>query len=103
MQITIFSKKRQAKDGRTFWSYLSTLTKKDGEKVTVSVKFREECGAPKPENCPCNIVFDKHEGNLSERSFMREDTGEMFTAYTLWLSGWRPGEEYVDHSLDEFF
>jgi hypothetical protein len=103
MEITIFAKKRQTKDGRIFWSYLSTLTKKDGEKVTVSVKFREECGSPKPEDCPMNIIFEKHEGNMSSRDFVREDTGELFTSYTLWLSGWKVGEPYVDHSLDEYF
>lgn len=103
MEITVFAKKRNTKDGRIFWSYLSTLTKKDGERVTVSVKFREECGSPTPEDCPMNIIFEKHEGNMSSRDFVREDTGEFFTSYTLWLSDWKEGSPYEDHSLDDFF
>lgn len=102
MEITIYAKKRNTADGKTFYSYLSTLNRKDGTKQTVSVKFREEAGNPKPELCPMNIKFDKVMGNMSTKEFIREDTGESAMSYTLWISAWEPGTPFVDHSLDEF-
>lgn len=102
MNITVFAKKRTTEDGKkTFYNYLATLVKKDGSEIKVSVKFREECGAPKPEKCPCNIIVDKGKANLSTREVTTND-GEIVTVYTLWVSEWKPGEEYKDHSLDEF-
>lgn len=102
MEITIYSKKRKAKDGRSFYAYLSTLTRNDGTKQTVSVKFREMCGSPKPEQCPMNIKFDKRNANMSTSEFVREDTGEVGTSYTLWVTAWEQGAPFVDHSLDAF-
>ena len=102
MEITIFAKKRTASDGKSFYSYLSTLTRKDGTKQTVSVKFRDEAGNPKPEKCPMNIKFDRGSANVATKEFIREDTGEVATGYTLWVSAWEPGAPFVDHSLDDF-
>lgn len=102
MEITIYAKKRTTAEGKSFFSYLSTLTRKDGTKQTVSVKFRDECGNPKPENCPMNVKFDKGSANMATREFVREDTGEVGTSYTLWVSAWEPGTPFVDHSLDDF-
>lgn len=102
MEITIFAKKREAKDGRKFTSYLATLTKKSGEKTTVAVKFREDCGAPEPKNCPMNIVCEKKALNMSERNYVDNETGEVRTSYTLWVSEWKQGSPYVDHSMDEY-
>ena len=102
MEIAIFAKKRTSNEGKTFYSYLSVLTRKDGVKQTVSVKFRDVCGNPKPESCPMNIVFDKKRANLSAKEFIREDTGEVGTSYTLWISSWELGTPYIDHSLDDF-
>lgn len=102
MEITIFAKKRTTKDGKTFYGYISTLTRKDGTKQTVSVKFRDECGSPKPEKCPVNIKFDKSDANLATSEFVREDTGERATSYTLWVSAWENVSPYIDKSLDDF-
>jgi len=102
MEITIYAKKRTTTDGKTFFSYLSTLTRKNGEKQTVSVKFRDEAGSPKPEKCPMNIKFDKGDANMATREFTREDTGEIGLSYTLWISRWEQGAPFVDHSLDDF-
>lgn len=102
MEITIFAKKRTTSDGKPFYGYLSTLTRKDGSKQTVSVKFRDECGNPKPEKCPMNIEFPKAAANLATREFVREDTGEAGKSYTLWVSDWKQGTPYVDTSLDDF-
>ena len=102
MEITISAEKRNAKDGKTFYSYLSTLIRKDGSKQTVAVKFREEAGNPKPEKCPMNIKFDRCAANMATKEFIREDNGEVATSYTLWIPAWEPGEPFVDHSLDDF-
>lgn len=103
MNITVFSKKRQTRDGKkTFYNYIGTLKKKDGTEDTVAVKFREECGAPDPKTCPCNIIVDKGDANLSARDFVREDTGEVINVKTLWVNAWSNGAPYVDHSLDDY-
>ncbi len=102
MEIAIFAKKRTGKDGKTFYNYLSTLTRKDGSRQSVQVKFREACGSPKADKCPLNIIVDKKDCNMSTRDFVREDTGEAGLAYTLWVSYWETGSPYVDTSMDEF-
>lgn len=102
MEITIYAKKRTTHEGKTFYTYLSKLKRKDGTEQGVSVKFRDDAGAPKPENCPMNVKFDKGHANLSKHEFAREDTGEVGVSYTLWISRWEQGTPFVDHSLDDF-
>ena len=102
MEIAIFAKKRTSNDGKTFYSYLTTLPRKDGTEQTLTVRFREEAGKPKPENCPMNIVMEKGDVNISKKQFTREDTGETGFSYNLWVSAWKEGSLYVDNSLDEF-
>ena len=69
MEKTIFAKKRSTKDGtRTFNTYFTKLTDTTtGEEFTVQVKFREECGQPKGDECPINIMFDKNDANFTEK------------------------------------
>lgn len=110
MEITLFSKKRTTREGKVFYNYLSTLTKKDGTQVLCTVKFRDDCGMPKPEQCPMNILVDKDHCNLSVKKFTRqvtdpesgEITQEEGMSNTLWISMWLPGGPYVDHSMDDF-
>lgn len=102
MEITIFAKKRSTNEGKVFYTYLSTLQKKDGTKMTVAVKFRDEAGQPKAEKCPMNIKFDKKNANLSAKDYGVDDNGEILTSHTLWVSSWQEGAAYVDHSLDDF-
>lgn len=102
MEITIFAKKRTSQEGRKFFSYLTTLPRKDGTEETMSVKFRDECGAPRPEECPCNIIIQKGDANVSKRNYVREDTGETGTSKTLWVTAWSKGSVYVDTSMDEY-
>lgn len=103
MKITVFAKKKTTMDGKPFVAYVAKLTKKDGGEITASVRFREECGAPKLDDCPCNIEFDKKNANLSQQSYVREDTGEDALSYKLWINAWELSKEvYVDHSLDDF-
>ena len=110
MKLTIFSKKLTSKDGRTFYRYITTLKRKaeDGsiEEVTTSVKFREECGAPKGDACPMNIIVDKEDCNYREKVETYHDQDGEEQAYlnkTLWISGWTESpEKYVDTSMDQF-
>lgn len=111
MEITIFAKKRNTKEGKVFYNFLTTLTKKDGTNQVCTVKFRDEAGTPKAEQCPMNIRVQKDGCNLSSKKFQRqvvdETTGELSTeqgeALTLWISKWAQGQPYVDHSMDDYF
>ncbi len=103
MEITIFSKRRETKDGKKFYAYLTTLTRKNGDKLTTSVKFSDACGNPRPEECPLNITFTKNNGNLSVKQFVNPETGESFDSYTLWIKDWKKSDNvWIDHSLDDF-
>lgn len=110
MEITVFAKKRNTTDGRVFYTYLSTLTKKDGSTVTTQVKFRDSAGKPNPEECPMNIKFDKTDANFTSKDrsedVVDEDTGEVtskiVTSRTLWIAKWSKGSPYVDTSMDDF-
>lgn len=102
MEITIYAKKRTSADGKPFTTFLSTLKKKDGSEVRCTVKFREDCGKPKAEDCPLNIVFEKTDANVSSERYTRKDSGEEAYSFTLWVSKWKPGSPFVDHSMDDF-
>lgn len=106
MEKAIFAKKRSTKDGtRSFNSYFTKLVDTTtGEEFTVQVKFREECGEPK--NCPCNIIIDKKDVNLviKDKTYIDEKTQEekQTTERTMWVSAWKEGAPYEDHSMDNF-
>lgn len=105
MQITIFAKRRNTKEGKTFFQYIATLTRKDGTTETVRVAFRDADGdnkPPKPDSCPRNIVFDKHDSNMATNKYTDTNTGEIKERKTLWLTNWSEGEPYVDHSMDDY-
>lgn len=102
MEITVFAKKRTSKTGKDFYSYLTTLTRKDGSECVATVRFRDGAGYPDPERCPMNLIVDRSAANMATRSYKREDTGEMAIAYTLWVTAWKEGKPFVDSSLDEF-
>lgn len=106
MKVTIFAQKKKTKEGREFYTYLASLTKKDGEEVKVEAKFREECGAPDPKSCPIILEVEKSDANISEKEETYEDElGETkkTTRRRLWISKWIESEEkFVDHSMDDF-
>lgn len=103
MNITVFAKKRTSEEGRKFLSYFGRLKKKDGSDLSVGIRFRDTCPGPKQEDCPMNVIVEKSDANLSERHYEDEDSGEIRTAYTLWVAQWVPDpNEFEDHSLDDF-
>lgn len=102
MIITVFAKRRQTNEGKVFFNYLSTLHNKNGESIPVQLKFRESAGSPRPEECPCNIVVNKEDANLTTREYIDDSTAETRVARTVWITKWKMGEQYVDHSLDDF-
>ena len=79
MKLAIFSKKRTTKpdekgNTRPFWTYLTTLVNKtSGEPLTVQVKFREACGAPEPDLCPCFIEVPQGKCNLSWGTYTNDE------------------------------
>ena len=111
MKLNIFGKKGTSKDGRAFPIYLSTLTKKDGTEMKVSVKFRQDAKQPDLADCPCVIEVDKKNANLTIKEIKDaetgellydETTGEVFRSMSLWVAAWKMVGPYVDHSLDDF-
>lgn len=110
MKLTIYAKKRTTEEGKSFYTYLTTLTKKNGEEMKVQVKFRQDCGNPRGEDCPMNIIVSKDKANLAEEKYtvseVDENTGEVTltakTNYRLWVADWAKGDAYRDTSLDEF-
>ena len=103
MEITIFAKKRQTRDGKKyFFSYLTTLKKKDGSPCTCVVKFATPAENPDPLLCPMNIVVDKSDCNMVIEPYTNERTGEVKDSYRLWVKNYKPGSPYVDHSMDDF-
>lgn len=99
VQLTVFAKKRNTKEGREFTSYLAQLTKKDGTTQTMSVKFKDD--GPALEDCPMNIEVERSDMNISKRNYETED-GEQAISYTLWVKKWSEGSQWIDSSLDEF-
>lgn len=102
MQITVFAKRGQTKEGKVFFRYLATLVNRNGDKRPVQVKFRDAAGAPRPESCPMNIVFEKTDANMQEREYTVPESGEIRTSFTLWVTRWSEGAPYVDTSLDDY-
>ena len=102
MKVTIFAQKKKTKEGREFFTYLATLTKKDGSEDKVEAKFREECGAPDPKKCPLIIEVDKSDANISEKKEKYTDeVGEEkeVTRRRLWISAYSESEEkFIDSS-----
>lgn len=103
MEITIFAKKRTNREGKPFTSFITTLTKRNGEKLTCAVKFHADTVPPKAEDCPMNIEITKADCNLAQKQYTDEKTGEVRYSSTLWVRGWARGTDYIDTSMDEYF
>lgn len=103
MEITIYAKKRTTRDGKkTFFSYLTTLKKKDGSPCTCAVKFAQPAENPDPLDCPINILVDRKDCNMSVEPYTNERTGQIQNSYRLWIKNYTVGSPYVDHSMDDF-
>lgn len=103
MEITIYAKKRTTRDGKkTFFSYLTTLKKKDGSPCTCAVKFAQPAENPDPEDCPLNILVERKDCNMSVEPYTNERTGQIQNSYRLWIKNYTIGTPYVDHSMDDF-
>ena len=101
--IAIFAKKRKSKEGREFYTYLTTLKKKDGTDETVGVSFSGGVALPKPEECPMNIEVEKSDMNMAVKTIEDEESGESFTRKTLWIKNWKKSATpYVDTSMDDY-
>ena len=94
--LTIFSKKRTDKNGKTFYIYLTKL-KIAGLETIVEVKFK----GSKPKDYPINVEVDRKKSNLSKRKYLDKNGAEVFSN-VLWIGEWHPSEDvYRDMSLDD--
>lgn len=103
MNVTIYAKNRTTKEGKPFYNYLTRMMQKStGEIVTVQVKFREDCGSPKADQCPMIIEVPKGKANMSTREF-KDEFGDTKIARTMWVSEWTKSKtEFVDNSMDDY-
>lgn len=102
MELTIFCKTMKKKDGGTYPRYISRLSKKNGEEVSFAVKFEQEAGQPKPENCPCIINVEKEDASYSEKKKTR-DNGSTVIQREMYIKKWsKLDKEWVDNSMDAF-
>ena len=101
MELTIFAKKKTTKEDKKFYIFLTTLKKKDGTEQHMTVKFKEDCPELKASQCPCNIIVEKKDANVSERAYT-DNEGNDKKALTLWIGKYQVGEPYVDTSLDDY-
>lgn len=110
MKLNVFKKIGKSQDGREFPIFLSTLVKKDGTELKVSVKFRQDAQQLDAKKCPCVIDVDKKTASLSVKPIrddngdpiVDEKTGDFKNSKTLWVTDWTFIGPYEDHSLDDF-
>ena len=98
--ISIFVKKIKKNDGGDFNKYLSTLTRTDGSKFGVEVKF-SGCSPIPANKCPCNVTFERANANLDTNPYDDPETDETKIGYILWLKEYGTPTPFVDHSLDD--
>lgn len=104
MKTTVFAKKVKTNDGKSFFTFVTSLKKKDGTKQYMKVMYSGDDKNKKfdSEDCPVVIEFDRDKANISTTTYTTKD-GEERKSYTLWLKDYTVSEEkYVDHSLDDF-
>ena len=105
MKTTVFAKKVKTNNGKTFFTFVTSMEKKDGSKQYMNVMYSGDDKNKKfdPEDCPVVIEFDKANANVGSTTYTTKE-GEERKRYTLWLKDYTVSEEkYVDHSLDDFF
>lgn len=98
MKVTVFAKRIQKKDGTKFTGYVSKLRRHDGTEDYVRVRFNE--GTVLPQSFPA--IIEVTGANLQTKHITAQD-GSEYDRKTLWIKSYTPtGEEYVDHSLDDY-
>ena len=105
MEVLVFGKKIEKKDGGNFTTYLTTLHKKNGEEIKAKVRFTGNAVALKQEETPCYIEVAKENANLSSKKFKSEKNGIVTEGVdnTLWVSAYTKLEkQFVDTSLEDF-
>lgn len=97
MQITIFSKKAEDKEGRKFNRHFAKI---NGE--FYDVRFVESRGAKEPKECPCNIEVQPGGVSVKVRKLTEgKHAGETFK--TLYVYSYKDGAPFVDTSANYLF
>ena len=97
MEITIFSKKTESKDGRKYNRHFARINDE-----FYDVRFVADKGCNEPAKCPCNIVVQPGEVSVKVRKLTEGNhAGETFK--TLYVYKYTEGTPFVDTSADYLF
>ena len=97
MDITIFSKKTESKDGRKYNRHFTRI----GD-TFYDVRFVADRGCKEPASCPCNITVQPGEISVKKRVLTEgKHAGETFM--TIYVYKYADGNPFVDTSADYLF
>ena len=97
MELAIFSKRAERKDGSKFNRHFTRI----GEDF-FDVRFVADRGAQEPKQCPCNIVVQPGDISIKKRVLTEGNhAGETFM--TIYVYKYKEGTPFVDHSADYLF
>ena len=110
MKLNIFGKE-MSYQGKRFNTYFTRLTNTaTGETKSFNVKFRQSCGEPEMNECPCIIEVPREKLNLTEKVIYDKETeepvydeeGNLKHSRVIWISQWSMVGPFIDHSLDDW-
>lgn len=104
MNLTIFAKNKETKDGKKFVEYSTHIQRRDGTEQFAIVKFTRGTSVPRQEDCPLNVIINKEDASLAKKAWVSADGEKHGMNYTLWVDEWTPDTEnpFRDTSLDEY-
>lgn len=104
MKTTVFAKKVKTNDGKSFFTFVTSLPKKDGTSQYMKVMYsgKDKNKSFDSDSCPVVIEFDRKNANISTTIYTTKE-GDKRNCYTLWIQDYKVSDEkFVDHSLDDF-
>lgn len=104
MKATVFAKKVKTHDGKSFFTFVTSLPKKDGTSQYMKVMYsgNDKNKRFDSDSCPVVIEFEKKDANISATAYTTKE-GVKEKIYTLWIQDYKVSDEkFVDHSLDDF-
>lgn len=99
MNVSVFKRIVQGRNGISFPVYTAKLTKKTGENVFARCHFNKSCKIP--ESFPTVIKVEQGDANTSTTTYTGKDGAEHEQLH-LWIKNYSSEEHYIDHVLDDF-